>query len=96
MFPAGVVRAHVAAKKHQLPLLVGSQFRVQCDASFTLIVLACNLNGYSNLCEFITHLRRTSPKGTYRLTLGAIRAETAAVTVAAACRVMCQSPGSMT
>ena len=72
---AGVVRAHVAAKKHQLPLLVGSQFRVQCDAPFTLIVLACNLNGYGNLCEFITHLRRTSPKGTYRLTLGAIRAE---------------------
>ncbi|MFW2357407.1 error-prone DNA polymerase [Hydrogenophaga sp.] len=72
---AGVVRAHVAAKKHGLPLLVGSQFRVQCDAPFTFIVLACNLNGYGNLCEFITHLRRTSPKGTYRLTLGAIRAE---------------------
>ncbi|MDP2074453.1 error-prone DNA polymerase [Hydrogenophaga sp.] len=72
---AGVVRAHVAAKKHGLPLLVGSQFRVQCDAPFTLIVLACNLNGYGNLCEFITHLRRTSPKGTYHLTLGAIRAE---------------------
>ncbi|MDO9131511.1 error-prone DNA polymerase [Hydrogenophaga sp.] len=72
---AGVVRAHVAAKKHGLPLLVGSQFRVQCDAPFTLIVLACNLNGYGNLCEFITHLRRTSPKGSYHLTLGAIRAE---------------------
>jgi len=72
---AGVVRAHVAAKKHGLPLLVGSQFRVQCDTPFTLIVLACNLNGYGNLCEFITHLRRTSPKGSYRLTLGAIRAE---------------------
>ena len=75
---AGVVRAHVAAKKHGLPLLVGSQFRVQCSAPlnpFTLIVLACNLNGYGNLCEFITHLRRTSPKGTYRLTLGAIHAE---------------------
>lgn len=72
---AGVVRAHVAAKKHGLPLLVGSQFRVQCDTPFTLIVLACNLNGYGNLCEFITFLRRTSPKGSYRLTLGAIRAE---------------------
>ena len=72
---AGVVRAHVAAKKHQLKLLVGSQFQVLCDAPFTLIVLACNLNGYGNLCEFITRLRRTSPKGTYRLTLAAIRAE---------------------
>jgi error-prone DNA polymerase len=73
---AGVVRAHVAAKKHQLPLLIGSQFQVQCDAPFTLVVLACSLNGYGNLCEFITRLRRASPKkGTYRLTLGDIDAQ---------------------
>ena len=72
---AGAVRAHVAAKKHQLKLLVGSQFQVQCSAPFTLIVLACNLNGYGNLCEFITQLRRTAPKGTYHLALNAIHAE---------------------
>ncbi|WP_066270207.1 error-prone DNA polymerase [Hydrogenophaga palleronii] len=73
---AGVVRAHVAAKKHKFPLLIGSQFRVRCDAPFTLVVLACNLNGYGNLCEFITRLRRASPKkGTYRLTLDGIDAE---------------------
>ncbi|MGV3728599.1 error-prone DNA polymerase [Hydrogenophaga sp.] len=72
---AGVVRAHVAAKKHALQLLVGSQFQVRCDTPFTLIVLACNLNGYGNLCEFITQLRRSAPKGTYRLTQDAIRAE---------------------
>ena len=73
---AGVVRAHVAAKKHELKLLIGSQFQVRCDAPFTLVVLACNLNGYGNLCEFITRLRRASAKkGTYRLTLGAIDAE---------------------
>ena len=91
---AGVVRAHVAAKKHGLPLLVGSQFRVQCDAPFTLIVLACNLNGYGNLCEFITHLRRTSPKGSYRLTLGAIRAEALAdcVVIAVPDRDSAQDP----
>ncbi|MGE0099446.1 MAG: error-prone DNA polymerase [Hydrogenophaga sp.] len=71
---AGVVRAHVAAKEHQLQLLVGSQFQVRCDAPFTLVVLACNLNGYGNLCEFITHLRRASPKGTYRLTLDGVDA----------------------
>ncbi len=64
---AGVVRAHVAAKEHKLKLLIGSQFLVQCDVPFTLVVLACNANGYGNLCEFITHLRRTSEKGTYRL-----------------------------
>ena len=65
---AGMVRAHVAAKEHGLPLLVGSQFQVDCDAPFTFIVLACNLEGYGNLCQFITRLRRSSEKGTYRLT----------------------------
>lgn len=47
---AGMVRAHVAAKEHGLKLLVGSQFLVECDNPFTLIVLACNMNGYGNLC----------------------------------------------
>jgi error-prone DNA polymerase len=64
---AGSVRAHEAAKEHGLKLLVGSQFRVECAMPFTLTVLACNLNGYGNLCEFITGLRRASEKGTYRL-----------------------------
>jgi error-prone DNA polymerase len=72
---AGIVRAHVAAKEQSLKLLVGSQFQVQCDAPFTLVVLATNPNGYGNLCEFITRLRRTAPKGTYRLTLNAISAD---------------------
>jgi len=72
---AGIVRAHVAAKEQQLKLLVGSQFQVQCDAPFTLVVLATNLNGYGNLCEFITRLRRTATKGTYRLTLKHISAD---------------------
>jgi error-prone DNA polymerase len=70
---AGVVRAHVAAKAAQLPLLLGSQFCIQprneTEAPFTLVVLAQNLNGYGNLCAFITKLRRSSDKGTYYLTL---------------------------
>jgi error-prone DNA polymerase len=72
---AGIVRAHVAAKEQGLKLLVGSQFKVACDHPFTLVVIATNLNGYGNLCEFITRLRRTSPKGTYRLTLNGIDAK---------------------
>ena len=72
---AGMVRAHVAAKEQQLKLLVGSQFQVQNDALFTLVVLATNLNGYGNLCEFITRLRRTATKGTYRLALRDISAD---------------------
>jgi len=66
---AGVVRAHVAAKEHQLKLLIGSQFHVQGDAPLTLVVLACHMEGYGNLCEFITRLRRSAPKGTYKLRL---------------------------
>ncbi len=73
---AGVVRAHVAAKAAGLPLILGAQFCVQPrtadEARFTVVVLARNLNGYGNLCEFITKLRRVSAKGEYHLTLGQI------------------------
>jgi error-prone DNA polymerase len=72
---AGVVRAHVAAKQQEIKLLIGSQFLVQCDSPFTLVVIACDLDGYGNLCEFITKLRRSAPKGTYRLALDDIDAE---------------------
>jgi len=64
---AGIVRAHVAAKEHGLKLLVGAQFEVQGPNPFTLVVLARTLAGYGNLCEFITGLRRSSAKGSYRL-----------------------------
>ena len=69
---AGMVRAHMAAKEHDLKLLVGSQFQVECDFPFSLIVYACNMSGYGNLCQFITKLRRAAPKGSYRLTVQAI------------------------
>jgi error-prone DNA polymerase len=80
---AGVVRAHVAAKKIGLKLLIGSQFSVavpepsgdDAPGPFSLGVLACNLNGYGNLCEFITKLRRASEKGTYHLNLGDIASD---------------------
>ena len=69
---SGIVRAHVEAKEHDMRLLVGSQFEVapgsQVEAPFTLVVLACNLNGYGNLCQFITRLRRSSEKGSYHVT----------------------------
>ncbi|WP_291588671.1 error-prone DNA polymerase [Comamonas sp. UBA7528] len=73
---AGIVRAHVAARQQGLTLLLGAQFCIQPrdagEAPFTLVVLAQNLNGYGNLCQFITKLRRASDKGTYRLDLGCI------------------------
>ena len=62
---AGIVRAHVAAKEHQIQLLVGSQFQVDGAFPHALVVYACNLNGYGNLCQLISKLRRSSDKGTY-------------------------------
>lgn len=75
---AGIVRAHTAAKEAGIKLLVGSQFEVRSDAPFSFVVLATNRNGYGNLCEFITHLRRRSEKGTYHLDLEEIDSSTLA------------------
>lgn len=70
---AGVVRAHVAAKEHELLLLIGSQFEIQGGPiSFVLTVLTCHLEGYGNLSAFITKLRRASAKGTYSLSIDEI------------------------
>jgi error-prone DNA polymerase len=72
---AGAVRAHVEGKERGLHIIHGSQFAVDCDAPFVLIVLACDIVGYGDLCEFITSLRRSSEKGTYHLCLDAIEPE---------------------
>ena len=76
---SGIVRAHVAAKKMGLKLLVGGQFAIDWGIAsssdttpFDLTVLACNLHGYGNLSEFITKLRRSAPKGTYHLDISNI------------------------
>ncbi|SDX08564.1 error-prone DNA polymerase [Collimonas sp. OK242] len=68
---AGVVRAHMEAKKHQLSLLIGSQFQLhEADGSpaFSLIALAQNREGYGNLSELITLARNRAGKGHYLLT----------------------------
>jgi len=99
---AGLVRAHVEAKKCGLQLLPGAEFRVQgelprCDADrviplsvaealgrqgrdtpplpgiqthagTTLVVLPHNLEGWGNLCEFITAARAKAVKGDYQVT----------------------------
>ena len=65
---AGVVRAHGGQGRGPC-LLLGSQFCIQprdaTEAPCVLVVLAQNLNGYGNLCAFITKLRRSSEKGRY-------------------------------
>ncbi len=68
---AGVVRAHVEARKQKLPLLIGASFTLRNavgDAAVSLVVLAQTRRGYGNLCELITLARRRAPKGEYRLT----------------------------
>ncbi|MFX1679281.1 error-prone DNA polymerase [Mitsuaria sp. CC2] len=52
---------------------------------FTLVVLACSLNGYGNLCQFISRLRRSSEKGTYRCTRADIGPQTLDDCVVIAC-----------
>ncbi len=64
-----------------LQLLIGSEFTVQPAVDdpqglpFKLVVLACNRDGYGHLSEFITRLRRNSPKGQYRLDIDQITAD---------------------
>ncbi|KGX17134.1 PHP domain protein [Burkholderia pseudomallei] len=67
---AGVVRAHVEAKTANLPLLIGSHFRLTAaDSSPALAftALAMNRDGYGNLCELVSLGRMRGKKGTYRL-----------------------------
>ena len=71
---AGVVRAHVAAKEQGIRLLIGSQFRIRGDFPLTLTLLACSLEGYGNLCQFITARRRAAEKGSYRIEIADVDA----------------------
>jgi error-prone DNA polymerase len=59
---AGVVRAHGEAKKLGLKLLLGAEFALD---GFRLVVLARNVTGWGNLCEFISLARREAAKGEY-------------------------------
>jgi error-prone DNA polymerase len=62
---AGVVRAHIEAKKCALKLVVGSEFRL--DDGLRLVLLATDRESYGNLAALITRGRRSAVKGSYRL-----------------------------
>ncbi len=62
---AGAVQAHLAAKEQGLPLIVGSELRLQGGPQ--LVLLATDREGYGNLAHLITHGRRRAEKGNYRL-----------------------------
>src|SRR5215471_12294401 len=63
---AGIVRAHVEAKKRKLPLILGSEFRL--DDGLRFVLLATNRASYGNLSALITRGRRNAAKGSYKLT----------------------------
>jgi error-prone DNA polymerase len=63
---AGIVRAYVEAKKCGLPLIIGSEFRL--DDGLRLVLLATDRESYGRLSALITRGRRSAVKGSYRLT----------------------------
>ena len=62
---AGVVRAHVAAKEHGLPLIIGAEFLLQ--EGLRLVLLATDRKSYGRLSELISVARRGAAKGSYLL-----------------------------
>ncbi len=62
---AGIVRAHQAAKRAGLKLIVGSEMTLA--DGLKLVFLARNREGYGNLSALITLARRRAGKGDYTL-----------------------------
>jgi len=62
---AGAVRAHVAAKRCGLKLIIGAE--IELDDGLKLVLLATSREGYGQLCALITRGRMQAKKGGYRL-----------------------------
>ncbi|UVL43039.1 error-prone DNA polymerase [Pseudomonas sp. B21-040] len=62
---AGIVRAWQAAKSVELPLIIGSEIRI--DGGPKLVLLVESLEGYQTLCRLITRARRRTQKGQYQV-----------------------------
>jgi error-prone DNA polymerase len=62
---AGVVRAHIAAKEHGLPLIIGTELR--CLDDLKLVVLATDRGSYGAMSRLISRARRATAKGRYAL-----------------------------
>jgi error-prone DNA polymerase len=62
---AGIVRAWQAAKSVELPLIIGSEVRIENGPK--LVLLVENLEGYQALCRLITRARRRTQKGQYQV-----------------------------
>jgi error-prone DNA polymerase len=66
---AGIVRAHLEAKKSDLKLLIGTELRLdpRDQPAYNIVLLAQHREGYGNLCEVITRGRMQAVKGQYLL-----------------------------
>ena len=64
---AGLVKAHLAAKDHDIQLIVGAEFHL--EEGIHLVLLAPDRAGYGQLAGLISKLRRRSPKGEYHMSL---------------------------
>jgi error-prone DNA polymerase len=62
---AGIVRAWQAAKSLGMPLIIGSEVRIENGPK--LVLLVENLEGYQHLCRLITRARRRTQKGQYQV-----------------------------
>jgi error-prone DNA polymerase len=62
---AGAVRAHVAAKEHGLPLILGTE--LNCLDGLKLVALATDRASYGAMSRLISRARRASAKGRYAL-----------------------------
>ncbi|MBA4256540.1 MAG: error-prone DNA polymerase [Polaromonas sp.] len=65
---AGVVRAHTEARQRGLRLLPGASFALTDAATLPgwhMVVLPHNLEGWGNLCQYITASRLAVAKGSY-------------------------------
>ncbi|WP_374601742.1 error-prone DNA polymerase [Arenimonas sp.] len=71
---AGIVRAWEASKATGVPLITGSELRL--DDGLRCVLLVEDETGYRRLCELITTGRRRSAKGEYRLHRHDLEADT--------------------
>jgi error-prone DNA polymerase len=66
---AGIVRAHVAAQKLGLRLIVGCRLVFSDPADLAVLVYPTDLASYGRLCRLLTHGKRQAEKGGCRLVL---------------------------
>ncbi|MEQ9452398.1 MAG: error-prone DNA polymerase [Pseudomonadales bacterium] len=70
---AGLVKAHMAAKAHQIKLIVGAEFDItltdESPNKEKIVLLAPDRATYGQISALITKLRRRAEKGTYQASL---------------------------